>query len=151
MSTFIGNIEARSDQKGRIFIPATYRRLLTEAGGLRLIMRRDADNDCLVFYPEPVWNQKLEQLKQVLDEWNADDQLLLMQFVSEAERLDLDSQGRVLIQKRYLQSINAGNDLLFVGMMDRFALWDKATYESRRLSAADFASRLRERMARTQL
>jgi MraZ protein len=149
MSTFIGKYDAKADVKGRVFIPSVYRKLLPDTDRERLVMRRDTDNDCLVIYPVTVWNAKVEQLKSVLDEWNPDDQLLLMQFVSEAEWLDIDSQGRVLIAKKYLQDIEVdSSDVLFVGMIDRFALWGKANYERAGLSRQQMAAALKEKMMR---
>ena len=135
MSTFIGKYDAKADVKGRIFIPSTYRKLLPEGKKDRLVMR----------------NKKVEELKNSLDEWDADDQMLLAQFVSDAEWLDIDSQGRVLISKKYLQQIGIeNNEVLFVGMIDRFAVWGKQRYESNKLSAADFASKLKEKMTKKQ-
>ncbi|MBP6260789.1 MAG: cell division/cell wall cluster transcriptional repressor MraZ, partial [Paludibacter sp.] len=130
MSTFIGKYEAKADVKGRIFIPSAYRKLLPDGEREKVVMRRDAENECMILYPEHVWNAKVEQLKATLDEWNPADQMLLMQFVADAEWLDIDSQGRVLIAKRHLQSISVENsELLFVGMIDRFAVWGKNRYE----------------------
>ena len=123
MQTFIGNIEARLDEKGRIFVPASYRKILAESESKRIVMRRDTDNECLVFYPEHIWNEKVEQMRQVLDEWDPEDQLLLMQFMADAEFLEPDGQGRILLQKKNLETIGAQNDVLFVGMLNRFALW----------------------------
>lgn len=146
MSTFIGNIEARLDDKGRIFIPAVYRKILAEQDSRRIVLRRDPDNECLIVYPEAVWNQKVEQLSATLDEWNPEDEMLLMQFVSDAEYLEMDNQGRVLLQKRNLQQIGAEQDIVFVGMRDRFALWAPATFEEHKLGQKDFAALLRQRM-----
>ena len=95
MSTFIGKYEAKADVKGRIFIPSVYRKLLPDGEKERVVMRKDVENECLVIFPEHVWNEKVEDFKSKLDEWNPVDQLLLMQFVSAAEWLDVDSQGRV--------------------------------------------------------
>ena len=85
MQTFVGNIDGRLDEKGRIFVPAIYRRILAETSSKRIVMRRDTDNECLMFYPEEVWNEKVEQLRQALDEWDPEDQLILMQFMADAE------------------------------------------------------------------
>ena len=52
MNTFIGNIEARLDSKGRTFVPAQYRKILAEMGSVHIIMRRDTDNECIIFYPK---------------------------------------------------------------------------------------------------
>ena len=40
MIRFLGNIEVRADAKGRVFIPATFRKQLQAASEERLIMRR---------------------------------------------------------------------------------------------------------------
>ncbi len=144
--TFIGNIEARADEKGRIFVPAQYRKILNEADSKRIVLRRDTDNECLIFYPERVWNDKVAQLRAALDDWNPEDQLLLMQFMAEAETLDMDNQGRVLLQKKNLDTIGAQQDVLFVGMLDRFALWNPATFESKKLESHDLSARIRQKM-----
>ena len=146
MSTFIGKYEAKADVKGRIFTPSAYRKLLPDGEREKVVMRRDAENECMILYPEHVWNAKVEQLKATLDEWNPADQMLLMQFVADAEWLDIDSQGRVLIAKRHLQSISVENsELLFVGMIDRFAVWGKNRYEQSKMSQTEFAKTLKER------
>jgi MraZ protein len=147
MSTFIGKYEVKADVKGRIFIPSAYRKLLPDGEKERVVIRKDAENDCMILFPEHVWNEKVEHFKSKLDEWNPQDQLLLMQFVSDAEWLDVDSQGRVLISKKNLQAIGIENaEVLFVGMIDRFAIWSKTRYEQVKMSSADFSALLRERM-----
>lgn len=143
MNTFIGNIEAKADDKGRIFIPATYRKILNEIGSQRIIMRRDTDNACLIFYPETVWNTKVELLKQALNEWDPEDRMILMQFMAEAEILEMDSQGRILLQRKYLELLGAQQDILFVGMLDRFAMWSPDIFSGKQLSQKDLAERIR--------
>ena len=146
MQTCIGNIEARLDEKGRIFVPASYRKILAESESKRIVMRRDTDNECLMFYPEHIWNEKVEQMRQVLDEWDPEDQLLLMQFMADAEFLEPDGQGRILLQKKNLETIGAQNDVLFVGMLNRFALWTPENFANKRLSQTELAARLRAKM-----
>jgi MraZ protein len=149
MSTFIGKYDAKADIKGRIFIPSNYRKLLPDGEKERVVMRKDPENDCLIIYPEQIWTKKIEDFKSKLDEWDSTDQLLLMQFVSDAEWLDIDSQGRVLISNKKLQAIGIENaEVLFVGMIDRFALWSKVRYEENKMSATNFATLLKERMTR---
>ncbi len=151
MLNFIGKQEAKADIKGRIFIPSTYRKLLPEGEKERVVMRRDPENDYLVLYPVTVWNNMVQNLKSNLDEWNPDDQLLLMQFVSDAEWLDIDSQGRILLSKRHLQSIAVdGNDMLFVGLLDRIAVWSKARYEASMAAKTDFSARLKSKMMKKE-
>ena len=159
MNTFIGNIEARLDGKGRVFVPASYRKILAEMGSTHIVMRRDTDNECVIFYPEHVWHQKVSQLRNALDEWDPEDQMILMQFMSEAEMLDMDNQGRILLQKKNLEMINAEKapqkskdfsgtlqDILFVGMLDRFAIWNPTVFAEKQMPQKDLAERIRIRM-----
>ena len=103
MIRFLGNIEARADAKGRVFIPATFRKQLQAASEERLIMRKDVFQDCLTLYPESVWNEELNELRSRLNKWNNKHQLIFRQFVSDVEVVTPDSNGRILIPKRYLQ------------------------------------------------
>lgn len=149
MNTFIGKIEARLDSKGRTFVPAQYRKILMEMGSSHIIMRRDTDNACIIFYPEHVWQAKVSELRNALDEWNPEDQMLLMQFMSEAEILDMDAQGRVLLQKKHLEMIGAEQDIVFVGMLDRIAVWNPEVFADKQMPTQDLASLIRQRMKKT--
>lgn len=148
MKSFIGTIEAKLDSKGRAFVPATYRKLLAGEEKIRVIMRKDPTHDSLIMYPQEVWEQMMNDIKQTLDEWNPADQLMLMQFVSDAEILELDGQGRILLQKKFLEMIGADAEVLFVGAIDKFSVWSKAGYEKTKLTAKDFAQQMTERMMR---
>lgn len=54
---FLGNSEAKTDAKGRVFLPAVFRKQLQAASQECLILRKDTYQDCLVLYPENVWNE----------------------------------------------------------------------------------------------
>jgi MraZ protein len=147
MLNFIGKYDVKADVKGRVFIPSVYRKAFPEGDKERIVMRRNTESDYLVLYPVAVWEQMVNELKANLDAWNPEDQMLLMQFVSDAEWLDIDSQGRILLSKRNLQNIGLeGNDVLFVGMLDRIAVWSKSRYEQKMQSGADFAARIQQKM-----
>ena len=146
MSTFLGNIAGRVDEKGRIFVPANYRKLLASLDSKRIVMRRDTDNECLIFYPEHIWDEKVTALRNALDDWDAEDQMLLMQFMADAEFLETDNQGRILIQKKDPDSIGASQDIVFVGLFDRFAMWSPDKFEEKKLDPRDLSDRIRQRM-----
>ena len=71
MLRFLGNIEAKTDAKGRVFIPAVFRKQLQAASEESLVLRKDVFQDCLVLYPESVWFKTQEQLRRRLNRWNA--------------------------------------------------------------------------------
>ena len=100
---FLGNIEAKIDAKGRAFLPAVFRKVLQTSGEENLVLRKDVFEDCLVLYPESVWNEQMDLVRSRLNRYNQQHQQIFRQFVSQVELLTLDGNGRFLIPKRYLQ------------------------------------------------
>ena len=130
MKTFLGKIEAKIDVKGRVFVPSVFRKVFSEEDRERVVVRMEADEKYLVVYPESVWNKQVLDLQSKLNEWDPEDQMLLMQFVGDAEILDFDAQGRVLLPKRLQGRLGGDSELVFVGMVDRIALWSRSMYEA---------------------
>jgi MraZ protein len=121
---FLGNIEAKTDAKGRAFLPSVFRKVLQASGEETLILRKDVFQKCLVLYPESVWNERLDLLKSHLKPWQPAHRQMLRQFVSEAEAIVLDGNGRFLISKRLLKVAGISQDIQFVGMDDIIEIWN---------------------------
>ena len=111
----IGNIEAKIDAKGRAFLPSVFRKVLQTSGEENLVLRKDVFEDCLVLYPESIWNEQTDLLRSRLNRYNAQHQRLWRQFVSEVELLTLDGNGRFLLPKRYLQMASIQQSIRFIG------------------------------------
>ena len=120
---FLGNIEAKTDAKGRAFLPSVFRKVLQASGEENLVLRRDVFQPCLVLYPESVWNERLDMLKQQLRQWKPVHQQMFRQFVSEAEVVTLDGNGRFLISKRLQRAAGISQDIQFIGMDDTIEIW----------------------------
>ena len=139
---FLGNIEAKVDAKGRAFLPVTFRKVLQAAGEERLVMRKDIHQQCLVLYPESVWNEQMDALRQRLNRWNKQHQQVFRQFVSEVEVLSLDGNGRFLIPKRYQRLALIEQDVKFVGMGDTIEIWSSQLAEASQMQAEEFSAAL---------
>ena len=139
---FIGNIEAKSDSKGRVFLPACFRRALQQAGNSKLMMRKDIFQECLVLYPEESWNKQLDALRSRLDRWNAHHQMIFRQFVADVEEINIDSNGRILIPKRYMKMAGIEQEVRFIGMDDTIEIWAKKKLEQPFMDAATFGAEI---------
>ena len=120
---FLGNIEAKLDAKGRVFLPAAFRKVLQGCGEQGLVMRKDVFQECLVLYPESVWGEQMDSLRRRLSRWDRQEQQLFRQFVCEVEPVALDASGRFLIPKRCLRQAGIGQDVRFIGMGDTIEVW----------------------------
>ena len=143
MKTFLGKIDAKLDAKGRVFVPSVFRKVLSEEERERVVVRMEADEKYLLVYPESVWNKQVMELQSKLNEWDPEDQMLLMQFVGDAEVLEFDAQGRVLLSKRLQMRMGLENEIVFVGMVDRIAMWNKSVYEEQFAVKAKLSERLK--------
>lgn len=139
---FLGNIEAKTDAKGRAFLPAVFRKVLQASGRETLILRKDIFQPCLVLYPESVWNEQQATLRRRLNRYNAQHQQIFRQFVSEVEMVTLDGNGRFLIPKRYLQMAGIQQDVKFIGMDDTIEIWANDKVETAMMSSEDFGKAL---------
>ena len=144
---FLGNIEAKLDVKGRAFLPATFRKILQTGGEQGLVLRKDVFQPCLVLYPESVWNEQMDAMRQRLNRWNKQHQQVFRQFVSEVEIISLDGNGRFLIPKRYLRMAAIEQDVKFVGMGDTIEIWGIQKAEEQQMSPEEFSNSLEELMA----
>lgn len=144
---FLGNIEAKIDIKGRAFFPAAFRKILQAENEERLVMRKDVHQQCLVLYPESVWNEQMDALRQRLNRWNKAHQQVFRQFVSEVEVLSLDGNGRFLVPKRYLKLAQIEQDIKFVGMGDTIEIWSSNLAEQSMMDAEEFSRAIEELMS----
>lgn len=146
MQQFLGNIEAKLDAKGRVFVPAAYRRSLEKEGDGKPILRLDPVTKCVKLYPSSVWSKLNEEFTSHLNMWNKNDLRLYRQFTAGVEEVDLDASGRVLLQKKHLEAIDVTTDVLFVGVGNYFEVWSKANFETDLLGDEDFSEALQEKM-----
>ena len=126
---FTGDYTARTDAKGRVFLPAAFRRVLEAEREQRLVLRKDLFQRCLVLYPESVWNAQLDDLKGRLNPYNSGHQMLLRQFVLGAETVELDGNGRFLISRSLLEYAGIASDVRFLAVDERIEVWSKEALE----------------------
>lgn len=147
---FLGNIEAKADAKGRAFLPAVFRKVLQASGEENLVLRKDVFESCLVLYPERVWNEQLDVLRQRLNRWDKRQWQIFRQFVSDAEMVTLDGNGRFLIPKRYLKLAGIEQELKFIGVDDTIEIWSKDNSEAPFVEPVDFGSALQTLMGQEE-
>jgi MraZ protein len=143
---FLGNIEAKADAKGRAFLPAVFRTVLQASGEENLVLRKDIFQQCLVLFPESVWNQRVDLLKSQLKQWKPTHQQILRQFVSEAEVVSLDGNGRFLISKRLQRMANLEQDLQFIGVDDTIEIWSPQRLKESLKTDEEFGATLEDIM-----
>lgn len=124
---FLGNTEAKTDAKGRAFLPASFRKMLTASGEPSLVLRQDVFENLLILYPQSVWNQLMDDMRAHLSRWDRTQQMAFRTLVSSVVELTIDSNGRILIPRSYLEAVGIKQSIRFVGMGDSIEIWPNET------------------------
>lgn len=135
---FLGSVDAKIDAKMRVFVPASFRKVLLEDAQSALILRKDIFQNCLVLYPVKVWEFEIEKLRSRLSRWDKQQQQLFRQFVIDAERLEIDASGRVLLPKRCLQLVGIESEIQFLGVDNTIEIWNKEQLSDTLISPENF-------------
>lgn len=120
---FLGNIEAKTDAKGRAFLPAQFRKVLAASGEDTLVLRQDVFENLLVIYPLSVWNKLMDDMRSRLSRWDRRQQMAYRTFVSSVVELAIDGSGRILIPRAFLDEAGIKQSIRFVGMGDTIEIW----------------------------
>ena len=137
MSALTGNIEGKLDSKGRAFLPASFRHQLD--GCTSFYLRKDVFQNCLVLYPESSWEETVSVLRQRLSPWNKREDQIFRQFVAEADYIELEENGRMLLPKRHLNNLEFKGGIKFLGKITTIEIWPIDKVEETFVSDGDFS------------
>ena len=146
MKRLLGNIEAKTDIKGRVFLPATFRKVLQGEEGGALVLRKDVYQPCLNLYQEKAWNELMDSMRARINRWNPRHQQIYRQFLSDVEIAYPDASGRILIPRRLLEAAGITQGIRFIGMGDYIEVWSTGNTEKPFVEAEEFTAALAELM-----
>ena len=72
--------------------------------------------------------------------------MVFRQFVAEADRIELEENGRMLIPKRYLTAIGIRSEIRFIGRDTVIEIWPMGKVEETFIDANLFASKMEQLM-----
>lgn len=128
MVTFIGDFECKADAKGRIVLPAAFKKSVGEEE-LRFVVRKDLFEKCLVLYPYAYWEEELMILRQKLNPYKREHKQFLRDFFRGSAEVSLDSNGRFLIPRRLMDQVEAYREVMLVGVDRYIELWSREAYQ----------------------
>ncbi|MEN8144611.1 MAG: division/cell wall cluster transcriptional repressor MraZ [Gemmatimonadota bacterium] len=123
MTGFLGSYLYQVDVKGRVTLPAAFRRG-NESSSLVLVQ---AFSDALALYPEESWNTVEERFAQLVQR-NPEMRRDALRFTANAHSVSPDKQGRILIPDRLRAAIGIEHDILIVGAINRIELWNPTQF-----------------------
>lgn len=129
MSGFLGSYEYQLDEKGRVSLPADFRRKAEDGAPFVLLQSLQSEAPCLVLYPESAWwsvRKRLADLRE--SDRSAKARAFLRWVNSTAQEVTPDKQGRINIPDRLREVASLDGAVLVVGVGDRIEIWDPGEY-----------------------
>jgi MraZ protein len=121
---FLGSYTFQVDDKGRVSLPAAFRR---EAPDQRFVLVQ-AYAPALALYPESEWAGVEERLRELLRH-QPEARYYVLSVMSNAVEVAPDAQGRILIPQRLQEAAGLKGQVLLVGAIDKVEIWNPARFE----------------------
>ena len=129
LTVLMGHAPARVDDKGRLKVPADFRKLIEEKYGPDCFIT-STDGDRAMIYPLPVWYDFQARLAKVPSTSVAKTKLLeRVNYYGQAAAID--AQGRVLVPAVLRSVAGIKDDVVVLGNTDHLIVWSEERIQKR--------------------
>ena len=142
MPDFLGQYSYSLDEKGRVSIPAKFRRELAPDTKETFVVTIGHDK-CLFVYPIERWEEKASILR---DQPMSDERSRkwVRMFASNATYAACDKQGRIMIPPNLMQWARLDREVVINGMLDHIEIWDPEMFAAYSADREDEFEKLAE-------
>jgi MraZ protein len=122
---FTGAYRVRVDDKGRLAIPAAFRKQLPEGSFVSVSL-----DNVLAIYPPDLWAALAQDLLSPLP--GPDQRALSRTLYSLSETFEPDGQGRIILrpEQRRLTGIDSPSAVVVIGSGSRVEIWPEDRWDS---------------------
>jgi MraZ protein len=119
MSGYLGSFQHQIDEKGRLSLPAQFRR---ESGEQTLVLVH-VFPESLTLYPPATWAGVETRLRDAM-RGSPSARAWALRVTANAVEVVPDKQGRILVPQRMQDAVGIAGPALVVGAIDRIELWN---------------------------
>lgn len=128
MNTLIGTYECKVDAKGRMGIPAPFKKQLAEGLEDGFVLKRSVFQNCLELYPMKEWEKMMAKING-LNRFVKKNNDFIRRFTAGVKVVEIDSLGRLLLPKDLTIFAQISKDVVLSSAVSIIEIWDKELYE----------------------
>lgn len=126
---FLGSYNYSIDAKGRISIPAKLRKFVSPEANDTFVLTRGSSK-CINIYPMDYWKELVANKLDKLNTFDPKDAKFMRLFLQEATEDTFDTQSRLLVPKKLIDSAEIDKDVIILGMNKYIEVWSPKLYEA---------------------
>ena len=138
---FIGEYAHNLDEKGRLAIPAKFRRDLSKGA----VVTRGLDN-CLFLYTKTEWEKLAEKLA-TLPFSQSNSRAFSRLMLAGAMDVEIDKQGRVVLPEYLREFAGLKKNVVLAGLYNRAEIWYKEKWKAYKTQTEANSNEIAEKMA----
>jgi len=139
---FLGSHQHTIDSKGRLTLPSKWRNELTGS----VVITRGTEG-CLYIFPQA----KFEDIAREIDQQGiafSEVRMWARYLGAESDQVEVDAQGRILIQQHLREYAGLNGNAIVVGLMSRIEVWGPDKYKTLNTELEANAASISENMGK---
>lgn len=144
MPDFSNTYNATIDDKGRVVLPAAFKREMGESFDRAFTVEIDPYEKCFNIYPVSSWDQRLAFVRSRLNPNDPRQSRFLDKFYQSFVKISVSDNGRLNIPNSFLEKLGMTKDVVFTGQGDRIRLWEADAYRKAMMPDEDYPGMFEE-------
>ena len=134
MALFLSTHINKLDKKGRVSVPAQFRAELASETYQGIVLFRSHTHPALEGF---AWSYMAEISRRMenFDLFSAEQDDLATAIFGDSVQLPFDGEGRIVLPADLMEFLGGGEKVAFVGLGNKFQIWDEGTLAARREEA----------------
>jgi len=125
---FRGQFKHAIDHKGRIAVPAPFRRGLEGSNERTLVLTKGYDGEIEV-HPLSEWETFEKETLMAIPRYKRETRRFMRRRAAAATEVDLDSQGRIMLPRHLVEYAGVEGEAIISGAINYFEIWNPITFE----------------------
>lgn len=128
MNSLIGVYECTIDAKGRLLLPAAFKKQLQPVLDKGFVVKRSVFQKCLELYSLEEWNVLVKDVNK-LNRFRKKNVDFIRMFNAGVKPVELDGSSRLLLPKDLVTFAGISKDIVMSAAVNMIEIWDKDRYE----------------------
>lgn len=144
MATFTSKYPVSVDLKGRVVLPAAFKKELSEAFDGIFVVEKDAYETCLNIYPLEIWEERVNKIMMRLNPDDPRHSKFLSMYFEEVAKISMAANGRINMPNDMLTFAGIEKEAIFAGQGKRIRLWEPERHRLSGLAREEYSDLFRE-------